>query len=43
MIDGEAIVKAADEAGICIVGRVHGNHEMHESAGDTEGTKHTKA
>jgi DUF1009 family protein len=36
MIDGDAIVKAADEAGICIVGRVHGHHERHES------TKHTK-
>ena len=27
MIDGDAIVKAADEAGICIVGRRHGSHE----------------
>ena len=26
MIDGEAIVKAADEAGICIVGRSSGSH-----------------
>ncbi len=43
MIDGDAIVKAADEAGICIVGRVHGHHERHESAGDTNGTKPTKA
>ena len=27
MIDGDAIVKAADEAGICIVGRPGASHE----------------
>ncbi len=37
MIDGDAIVKAADEAGICIVGRVANDHETHESKGDTNG------
>jgi DUF1009 family protein len=31
MIDGDAIVKAADGAGICIVGRKPGNHETHET------------
>jgi DUF1009 family protein len=36
MIDGDAIVKAADEAGICIVGRPERAHETHES------TKRTK-
>ena len=36
MIDGDAVSKAADEAGICIVGRPALSHETHES------TKHTK-
>jgi hypothetical protein len=35
MIDGEAIAKAADEAGICIVGRAE-YHDTHEN------TKHIK-
>ena len=42
MIDGDAILKAADEAGICIVGRAYGRHETHETARDTNGTKYTK-
>ena len=45
MIDGDAIVKAADAAGICIVGRQRGSHETHESNGltkDTNATKDTK-
>ncbi len=29
MIDGDTIVKAADEVGICIVGRSAGSHETH--------------
>jgi UDP-2,3-diacylglucosamine hydrolase len=41
MIDGDAIVKAADEAGICIVGRVPVNHETHETTDGPNGTKHT--
>ena len=36
MIDGDAIVKAADEAGICIVGR---SHETHENENAPKGTK----
>jgi hypothetical protein len=40
MIDGDAIVKTADEVGICIVGREPRSHETHES---TNATKHTKA
>jgi UDP-2,3-diacylglucosamine hydrolase len=39
MIDGDAITAAADDAGICIVGREAGSHEMHEAP---NGTKHTK-
>jgi len=31
MIDGEAVVKAADAAGISIVGRAQSNHENHET------------
>jgi DUF1009 family protein len=33
MIDGEAIVRAADQAGICIVGRDTLHHEGHEGHG----------
>jgi DUF1009 family protein len=39
MIDGDAITKVADEAGICIVGRAHGHHERHESIKHTKDTK----
>jgi len=42
MIDGEAIVRAADEAGICIVGRVPGYRETHETADNPHTTKPTK-
>jgi DUF1009 family protein len=42
MIDGDAIVKAADDAGICIVGRRSRDHETHEIADGTNDTKDTK-
>src|SRR3954447_9916930 len=42
MIDGEAILKAADAAGICIVGRIPGYHGTHETA-YPNGTKQTKS
>ena len=42
MIDGDAIVKAADAAGICIIGRKPGNHETHEALNPPNGTKDTK-
>jgi hypothetical protein len=29
MIDGDAIIRAADEAGICIVGRLRTDDELH--------------
>jgi DUF1009 family protein len=40
MIDGDAIIKAADEAGICIVGRAELSYETHETHGTTKQTKH---
>ena len=42
MIDGDAIVKAADEAGICIVGRVPEPRHMKRRAPNHENTKDTK-
>jgi DUF1009 family protein len=39
MIDGDAIVKAADQAGICIVGRQPGNHETSDARNGTKDTK----
>jgi DUF1009 family protein len=42
MIDGDAIVRAADEAGICIIGRVSGGHDTHETT-QANGTKGTKS
>ena len=42
MIDGDAIVKAADEAGICMVGRIPGHRESHETAAGT-GTNDPRA
>ena len=38
MIDGEAIVKAADAANICIVARMIGSHEGRETVNDPNGT-----
>jgi UDP-2,3-diacylglucosamine hydrolase len=38
MIDGDAIVRAADEAGICIVGRTTvPHHETHENTKSRNG------
>ena len=42
MIDGDAIVKAADEAGICIVGRSHSVTDRSASTAHHEVTKSTK-